>query len=227
MVPTPRFDPQAEPRSVLLRKRGFSLNYRDRGIALQIAKHQSEGDFFPIGSDFVAEVLACGSDVTELSPGDRVIPDSAYPNSGEPGVRGGIPVNSASREFQVIPAVKLMRIPPAMSDAVAAGFTIGAQTAMAMERRVDAPAGGAVLVTSARSNTALFSIAALRRRNLQIHAATRSDQCADRYSPKWVPMGCRTSPPTPNASVCCRRGEVTPRSSTRFSTSTCWHRSKC
>jgi len=180
MVPTPRFDPQAEPRSVLLRKRGFSLNYRDRGIALQIAKHQSEGDFFPIGSDFVAEVLACGSDVAELSPGDRVIPDSAYPNSRELGVRGGIPVNSASREFQVIPAVKLMRIPPAMSNAVAAGFTIGAQTAMAMERRVDAPAGDAVLVTSARSNTALFSIAALRRRNLQIHAATRSDQCADR-----------------------------------------------
>ncbi len=32
--------PKAEPRGVLLRKRGFSLNYRDRGIGLQIAKRR-------------------------------------------------------------------------------------------------------------------------------------------------------------------------------------------
>lgn len=173
-VPPPTFDPKTQARSVLLRKIGFSLNYRDRVIALELALRAPAGSFMPLGSDFVAEVLACGDAVTELSPGDRVIPDSAYPDAGEPGAVAGIPVNTASREFQVLPAVKLMRIPATISDAVAASLTIGAQTAASIVRRVDPAPGSAVLVTSARSNTSLFVIAALRARAVRIHAATRS-----------------------------------------------------
>jgi NADPH:quinone reductase-like Zn-dependent oxidoreductase len=179
-VPAPPFDPGAMPRAVLLRKRGFSFNYRDRALALATALRGPPGRFAVLGSDFVAEVLACGAAVTEFAPGDRVIGNAAYPDSGETGVKPGVPVNSASREYQVLPAAKLMRIPPAMPDAVAAGFTIGAQTAASLVRRVDPPAGAPVLVTAARSNTALFVIAALRRRGVTIHASTTSDLHHDR-----------------------------------------------
>lgn len=179
-VPAPPFDPDEMPRAVLLRKRGFSFNYRDRALALATALRAPPGRFATLGSDFVAEVLACGAAVTEFAPGDRVIANAAYPDSGEAGVMPGVPVNSASREYQVLPAAKLMRAPPAMSDEVAAGFTIGAQTAAGMVRRVDPPAGAPVLVTAARSNTALFVIAALRRRGVTIHASTTSELDHDR-----------------------------------------------
>jgi NADPH:quinone reductase-like Zn-dependent oxidoreductase len=179
-VPAPRFDPAATPRGVLLRKRGFSVNYRDRALALATALRAPPGRFAVLGSDFVAEVLACGAAVQEFAPGDRVIGNAAFPASGEAGVRPGVPVNSASREFQVLPAAKLMRIPATMPDEVAAGFTIGAQTAASMVRRADPPAGAPVLVTAARSNTALFLIAALRRRGVALHASTTSERHHDR-----------------------------------------------
>jgi NADPH:quinone reductase-like Zn-dependent oxidoreductase len=67
----------------------------------------------------------------------------------------------------------------------AAAFSLGAQTAYGMVRRLDIKPGDPVLVTSATSNTSLFLIAALRRRGATVFATTTSD----RFHPAIKAMG--------------------------------------
>jgi NADPH:quinone reductase-like Zn-dependent oxidoreductase len=184
MIETPDlvFDPDAAgSRSmVLVRKRGFSLNYRDRSFVLGAALKSPAGSFAVLGSEFVGEVVACGPEARGLRPGDRVIANNAYPDSGVPGVLGGIPGNMLSKELQVVHAVKLARIPDSMSDAEAAGFSIGAQTTFSMFRKLALAPGAVVLVTGGRSNTTLFAISAIRAHAseppAEIYVSTTSDR---------------------------------------------------
>lgn len=177
----PRFDPDSpEQRDhVLIRVRAFSCNYRDKSLILRMATSGRSRGFYAIGSEFVADVIAVGAGVGDLRPGDRVIGDNAYPQSGAAGVLGGIPGNQGSRELQVLHRVKLARIPASMPDAVAASFSIGGQTTYSMIRRLGLEDGDAVVVTAAKSNTSLFAIAALRQHNVDVHALSTSDRFAD------------------------------------------------
>jgi NADPH:quinone reductase-like Zn-dependent oxidoreductase len=181
-TPDPEFDPDAATgRSMaLVRKRGFSLNYRDRALILGTALRAPAGTFAVLGSEFVGEIVACGSEAGGLRPGDRVVANNAYPDSGVAGLLGGLPGNMLSKELQVLHAAKLARIPDGMSDAEAAGFSIGAQTTFSMVRKLALAPGAAVLVTGGRANTSLFAIAALRALDLdppaRIYASTTSER---------------------------------------------------
>jgi NADPH:quinone reductase-like Zn-dependent oxidoreductase len=163
-TPDPDFEPgaTASRAMVLVRKRGFSLNYRDRAFILGTALRSSAESFAVLGSEFAGEVVACGPEAHGLRPGDRVIANNAYPDSGVPGVLPGIPGNMLSKELQVVHAAKLAHIPDSMSDADAAGFSIGAQTTFSMVRKLALVPGAAVLVAGGRSNTTLFAINALK-----------------------------------------------------------------
>lgn len=165
---------------VLVRKRGFSVNYRDRALILSVVLRGPAGSFYPIGSDFIGEVVAVGEAVRGLAPGDRVIGNAAYPESGVAGVRAGVPVNSASKELQVFHEAKLAKIPAAMSDEVAACFTIGAQTSFSMVRKLELAADEHVLVTAGGSNTSLFALAALKRLPVKVYVSTTSPFRAER-----------------------------------------------
>jgi NADPH:quinone reductase-like Zn-dependent oxidoreductase len=172
----PVFD-HAEPanrRKVLVRVKAFSLNYRDKNRIFTMVRNGSGHGFYPIGSEFVAEVLAVGPEVTRVAMGDRVIGDCAYPDSGAAGVAPGVPSNHGSKEFQILHEVKLVKVPDSMPDTVAAAFSIGAQTNYSMIRRLELFAGANVLVTAAKSNTSLFAINALRNRNVNIYATSSS-----------------------------------------------------
>lgn len=175
------FDPQdpGNTRKVLVRKRAFSCNYRDRALILSLALNAPPGSWCAIGSDFVAEVVAVGGDVRALRPGQRVIGNAAYPHSGVDGVRPGVPTNTASREFDVFHESKLYPITAEIPDEVAAGFTIGAQTTYSMIRRLGLSDGERVLVTGGRSNTSLFALAALARRSVEVHVSTTSPRHAE------------------------------------------------
>jgi NADPH:quinone reductase-like Zn-dependent oxidoreductase len=176
----PSFDPNGEhSRHLLVRVKAFSCNYRDKALILRMALSGRSRAFYAIGSEFVAEVVATGKEVDDLQPGDRVIANNAYPDSGEPGARPGVPTNHASHEFQVLHRAKLVRVPATMPDAVAAAFSIGAQTAYSMIRRLGAGPGDRVLVTAAKSNTSLFALAALSRLGVEIYALSTSDRHAD------------------------------------------------
>lgn len=174
----PKFDPQAEAHSVLIRVRAFSCNYRDKALLLMHALQSPPSRFASIGSEFMGEVIEVGSAVTDLQPGDRVIGNNSYPDSGVPGLPPGIPTNRGSKEYRVLHRAKLIRIPDRMSDTVAAAFSIGAQTTYSMIRRLQLSPGAKVLVTAARSNTSLFAINALQLHPVRVFALTTSTRFA-------------------------------------------------
>jgi NADPH:quinone reductase-like Zn-dependent oxidoreductase len=190
LAPTavPSFDPAsaAQGSAALVRVRAVSCNYRDRGFLRGMAPVPAS-QHLPIGSEFVADVVAVGDRVTSLRPGDRVIPNHHYVGGAMPSDDGppeGVISNRGSRE--VFHADKLIPVGPDMPLDVAASFSLGAQTAYSMVRRLDVRAGERVLVTSATSNTSLFLIAALRARGAVVYASTTSSRFRDRLAAMGV-----------------------------------------
>lgn len=160
--------------NVLVKKRAFSCNYRDKNRILKTAVHVPEERFYTVGSDFVGEVVALGTEVTEFQVGDRVIGNNSYPDSGVVGLLPGVPTNNASKEYQSFHQAKLLKIPPEISDECAAAFSIGGQTTYSMIRKLDIEPGANVLVTAAKSNTSLFVINALKQHNVNLYATSTS-----------------------------------------------------
>jgi NADPH:quinone reductase-like Zn-dependent oxidoreductase len=180
---SPEFDGTAQENRarVLVRKRAFSCNYRDKGIifaTLKGGQGYAKYAYLTIGSEFSGEVVAVGADVTEFSPGDRVMGDNHYIGGYQTaaGVREGVPTNAASSEFEIFHQAKLIQIPPDMSYEVAAAFSLGAQTVYSMVRKLDPVAGKNILVAAAKSNTSLFAISALRARGANVYATSTSDR---------------------------------------------------
>lgn len=165
--------------SVLVRKIAFSCNYRDKNLIFKMATKGPANCFYVVGSDFVGEVIDIGSEVTNFKIGDRVIANNSYPDSGVEGVRPGVATNQASSEYQVFHQVKLMKVPPEMPDEVAAAFSIGAQTTYSMIRKLNVTEGSNILVTSAKSNTSLFAINALKKHKVNVYATTTSMRFAN------------------------------------------------
>ena len=169
---------------VLIKIIAFSCNYRDKAIILSTATQANSNTFNAVGSDFVAEVIEVGTEVTDFKPGDRVINNNAYPHSGAAGVKEGVPTNHGSKEYRILHQVKLIKIPAQMPDEVAAGFSIGAQTSYSMMRKLDLHQGDRVLVTAARSNTSLFVVNALQKYRsslgVKVYATTTSPEYSDR-----------------------------------------------
>jgi len=172
----PQFDPDAEENRfhALIRVRAFSLNYRDKNRIFTMAVSGADNGFYVVGSEFLAEIVAVGREVIDLGPGDRVIGNNAYPVADCDSVAPGVPTNHASREYQVLHRAKLFKVPDSMPDATAASFSIGAQTIYSMIRRLDISEGANVLVTSAKSNTSLFAIQALKSRKVNVYATSTS-----------------------------------------------------
>ncbi|AQG80554.1 MDR/zinc-dependent alcohol dehydrogenase-like family protein [Spirosoma montaniterrae] len=181
----PPFDPHDSQFSetVLLKKRAFSCNYRDRTIIQWLANASSavvSADTVPfgyVGSEFVAEVIDVGPHVTTLAVGDRVIGDNSYPVA-----RGlaqpGVVTNEASARYDVLPEHKLVRLPDSMPDDIAAGFSLGAQTAYAMVRKARPQPGASILLTAARSNTSLCLAQALNNHDNVYGLTSRTDRAA-------------------------------------------------
>lgn len=168
-------DPENE-FNVLIQKKAFSCNYRDKNLLLKMATQGGDRNFYVLGSEFVGEVVAVGSGVDQFKVGDRVIGDGCYPFSGVDGVRPGLPTNNGSKEYQIFHQRKLIKIPPEMPDPVAAAFSIGGQTSYSMIRKLNIKPGETVLVTAAKSNTSLFTINALKNYEVDVYATTTSMQ---------------------------------------------------
>jgi NADPH:quinone reductase-like Zn-dependent oxidoreductase len=166
---------------VLIKKTAFSCNYRDKGLMLTASSKLTGDRYYVIGSEFVGEVVAVGTKVTDLEVGDRVIGNNQYPDSGVDGILPGVPTNHASKEYQIFHPVKLLKIPPQMPDEIAAVFSIGAQTTYSMIRKLHIQPGNNVLVTAAKSNTSLFAIAALQQYKVNVYVTTTSIEFADKF----------------------------------------------
>lgn len=163
---------------VLVRKKGFSLNYRDFGIIENAWKKLQKTDqdtYYPIGSEFCGEVVKIGKNVTNLKVGDYVIADCSYPLAPF-NAPPGIPSNHASKELEVFYKGKLTTIPEGIPVEQAAGMSIGAQTSMSMIRKADIKEGDNVLVTSVTSNTSLIILNFLRDKNCNVYGLSYSGE---------------------------------------------------
>lgn len=181
-VDEPYFDEDDDRNKdfVLLKVLGFSCNYRDKAIILKSALQMSDiaSETMPpitfFGSDFVACVVKKGKNVSKFKVGDRVIPDCEYPDMPSPGVASGVVTNEASKGWLRINQYKLMKISDDMSNEVAAGFSIGAQTSQSMVRRTRIKKGEKALVLSGKANTSLFIIKALLRKGIDTTVVSTS-----------------------------------------------------
>jgi NADPH:quinone reductase-like Zn-dependent oxidoreductase len=176
-TPRPKYDLNApENRSaVVVKVRAFSCNYRDKALVIKTSKKCIGKDKYAcIGSEFVGEVIAVGPEVKAFQVGDRVMADNNFPVMSIPDVGPGIPTEHGSKRYLMLHEAKLIKVPPEMPDEVAAVFSLNAQTAYGMLRRLDIVAGANVLVTSARSNTSLFVINALKNYDCNVYVTTTS-----------------------------------------------------
>lgn len=177
-IPDTKFDEKDENYSnvVLVKKKGFSLNYRDLGI-IEIAwnklKNSDSDIYYPIGSEFCGEIIKIGKNVDNLKVGDYVIANCSYP-SAPYNAQPGIPSNHASKELEIFHKGKLFKIPNNIPVAQAAGMSIGVQTAMSMIKKADIKESQNVLVTSVSSNTSLVILNFLRGKNYNIYGLSFS-----------------------------------------------------
>jgi NADPH:quinone reductase-like Zn-dependent oxidoreductase len=182
--PSP-FDPLRQPNGVLIRKRAFSCNYRDRGVLFGVHAVWPPNNIKPnllgFGSEFVAEVLATGSHVTTFTQGDLVMGEVSYPAPPAPGVAPGIPSNQSSVAYDVFHESKLIRVPIGLSLAEAASFSIGAVTSHSMIRRLNLQSEDRVLVTSGRSNTSLFVLEMLKKYGIPTYTICSDPAFDDRF----------------------------------------------
>jgi NADPH:quinone reductase-like Zn-dependent oxidoreductase len=169
---------------VLFQVKAFSCNYRDKRLIINTATNAPPNRFNAIGSEFVGVVLDVGTDVTDLKPGDRVIANNCYPDSGVLGLPPGVPTNHASKEFRILHQAKLLKIPSIMPDDVAASFSIGGQTSYSMIRKLQIQPEQNILVTAAKSNTSLFVLHALQKyrqqMGIRVYALTSSSKFMDK-----------------------------------------------
>lgn len=203
-VSDPVFDADAPENShkVLVRVTAFSCNYRDKlFILLAHDKCQKRANaYYAVGSEFVGVVAAVGTAVTRFQIGDRVMGNNSYAGPGidAAGVAEGTASHQASKEYQVLHQRKLMPVPANMPDEVAAAFSVGAQTAAGMTRRADLHPGANVLVTSAKANTSLFIINALRQYDVRITATSTSLAFADKLCDMGVDSVIQVAPDVPS-----------------------------
>lgn len=171
---------------VLVKKRAFSCNYRDKRSILTLGTCDHPKSFFVIGSDFAGEVIDTGSDVEELQVGDRVINNNTYGEFKVTDINPGLSSTNASKEYEVFHQFKLIKIPSEIPNEVAAAFSVGAQTAYSMARKLNPTKGSNILVTAAKSNTSLFTINTLRKYNVNIYATTTSILFAEKLKEMGV-----------------------------------------
>lgn len=186
-IPRPHFDANHYKNSnyVLVRVTSFSCNYRDKGIILKSALRMNDDKNYnqlPVsffGSDFVGIVEEVGKDVSSLKVGDRVIPNCSYPKADNDTAAPGVVTNEASKGWLRLNEVKLISIDKNIEEEIAAGFSIGGQTSESMIRRTDVCRGQRALVLSARSNTSLFIINGLLKRNIDTTMLSTTDWTND------------------------------------------------
>lgn len=189
-TPIPDFDASDESfkDAVLIQKHAFSLNFRDTGLIFladyRLQRKPESIQFVAIGSEFVGTIKAVGANVPDFRIGDRVIANAAYPYSEHIGIAPGLPTNNASKEYEVFHYSKVIRIPNSLPDEVAAGFTVGAQTAFSMIRRSGIKPAETCLITAGSSNTSLFLIAALRHKGIRMVVLTTNNNHVERLLKK-------------------------------------------
>ncbi len=173
--------PEPGPTEAHVRFHAASLNYRDLSIAL--------GTYNPrlalpriLGSDAAGEVVAVGTQVTSLSPGDRVVSlffqdwqDGEITQSTGKAALGG-PIDGVFATDRVLPATGLLRIPASLSWQAAATLPCAALTAWnALVEKGNLHAGQTVLILGT-GGVSLFALQLSKAHGAKVILTSSSDE---------------------------------------------------
>lgn len=162
-VPRPAED-ALDAGSVLVRVRAAGLNFAD---TLSIAGSYQEKQALPFvpGAELCGDVVAVGTGVQGLQPGDRVM---------------GQVSAGAYAEWAIAHQDRLARVPAAMPDAVAAGFYIPYGTALcALRERGRLAAGETLLVLGAAGAVGLAAVQVGKALGARVIGISRSEAKRD------------------------------------------------
>jgi NADPH2:quinone reductase len=135
--------PEPQPGEVLIRVRAAALNFLDTLILRGKYQFKPELPFSP-GSEIAGVVEKLGDGVTDLAPGDRVMGYARF---------------NGCREYTVLPARGLLKIPDGVSDEAASGLTITYGTAIhGLKDRGRLKAGETLAVLGASGGAGLAAV---------------------------------------------------------------------
>jgi NADPH:quinone reductase-like Zn-dependent oxidoreductase len=157
----------------LVHVRAFSCSLRDKGSIHALALSARKGCYYVIGSDFCGDVLDVADPPGGIKPGDRVILNSCQES---------LRTCRAGREFQVLPAAQLLRVPDRLPTEQLAALGLPARMAYCMVRVCDVKPGMNVLVTGGRSAVSLAALRALQARKANAYVLTTSRSLDDRFA---------------------------------------------
>jgi NADPH:quinone reductase-like Zn-dependent oxidoreductase len=178
-------EPAVAPDEVLVRIRAASLNARDLMMVFGPSPYGPKPGLVPL-SDGAGEVVACGSAVTDVAPGARVvIPfrpgwiDGPFDPAAIATDLGGA-VDGVLAEYVAVPARAVVPIPDAMSFEQAATLPCAGVTAWAaLDRGAPLRPGHGVLIMGS-GGVSLFALQIARTLGCRVIATTSSDAKADR-----------------------------------------------
>jgi len=168
------YDPPG-PGQIQVRAHAVSLNFRDLMIAMGMYP-PSPGVKSVMGSDYAGEVMACGTGVTEFSPGDRVMALSVGHSERDGSIR-------ADSHFCAMPnlwAFQAMRIPSKLNYVEAASIPTAFLTAYyGLHHVARLRKGERVLIHSATGGVGLAAIEIARWLGVEIFGTAGSDAKRD------------------------------------------------
>lgn len=173
--------PSPGPGEVLVRIRATCLNYRDYMNVMGIKGVTGPVPRIPC-SDGTGEVVEVGPDVTKWQPGDRIAApfmptwlDGGYTQAHAAKALGGA-VDGLLREFAVLPAASLLRIPDYLSFEEASTLPCAAVTAWdALITRGGLQAGETVLILGS-GGVSVFALQIAKLKGARLLATTSSDE---------------------------------------------------
>jgi NADPH:quinone reductase-like Zn-dependent oxidoreductase len=158
-------DPRAQPKAIVVRMRGASINPVDWKMRSGAAKERFPVQFPGIlGRDASGEVVELGAGVTSFSVGDRVL---------------GF-VNGSYAERVTAPVESWARIPDGLDLADAGALPLAILTgSQLIEDAVGAAKGDVVLVTGALGSVGRVAVHAAKLRGAEVWAGVRGAQRAE------------------------------------------------
>jgi NADPH2:quinone reductase len=136
-------EPQAGPGEAVVRVKAAALNFFDTLIIAGKYQHKPPFPFSP-AAEFAGAVESVGADVTDISPGDRVMGHIDW---------------GAAREAVAVPARQLVKLPDRLDFERAAGLTVTYGTTLyALRVRAELKPGETLVVLGASGGTGLAAI---------------------------------------------------------------------
>ena len=181
----PTAQPEPGPHELLVRMRGFSLNYRDLMLAEGRYGSPTPPDLVPL-SDGAGEVVAVGASVRRFKPGDRVAScffadwdDGALSQAGAGSARGGAIAGVAS-EYALLNERGAVAIPAGYSFAEAATLPCAALTAWHALVDFGRIAAGSTVLVQGTGGVSIFALQFARGMGARVICTSSSDAKLER-----------------------------------------------